>query len=456
MIFSSLTFIFIFLPIFLLIYYLVPNKIKNLIILLFSLIFYAWGEPIYILLLLLSSIVDFSNGYFINKNKGNRKKQKVFLIISIIVNLSLLGIFKYTNFIISNLNLFGLNISNPDIALPLGISFFTFQTMSYSIDVYRGNIKYEKNFINFMTYVCMFPQLVAGPIVRYSEIGKELNKREHSFNNFSLGMFRFLTGLFKKVLIANTMGVIFSLATNNVSNISLTTAWIGAISFSFQIFFDFSGYSDMAIGLGKMLGFSYPENFNYPYIAKNITGFWRRWHMTLSGWFKDYLYIPLGGNRVKVKRHILNLFLVWFLTGLWHGASWNFVLWGLYFFILLTLEKYIINKIKIPNVLGHMITIFLIIISWVIFAFDDLSIMTTYLSKMFINTNLIDSSSLFFIKNYFLIFIISIILSTPIIKNIKMKKYYKPFIIILYIVLFILTISYLVSDAYNPFLYFRF
>ena len=456
MIFSSLTFIFIFLPIFLLIYYLVPNKIKNLIILLFSLIFYAWGEPIYILLLLLSSIVDFSNGYFINKYKGNRKKQKVFLIISIIVNLSLLGIFKYTNFIISNLNLFGLNISNPNIALPLGISFFTFQTMSYSIDVYRGNIKYEKNFINFMTYVCMFPQLVAGPIVRYSEIGKELNKREHSFNNFSLGMFRFLTGLFKKVLIANTMGVIFSLATNNVSNISLTTAWIGAISFSFQIFFDFSGYSDMAIGLGKMLGFSYPENFNYPYIAKNITEFWRRWHMTLSGWFKDYLYIPLGGNRVKVKRHILNLFLVWFLTGLWHGASWNFVLWGLYFFILLTLEKYIINKIKIPNVLGHIITIFLIIISWVIFAFDDLSIMTTYLSKMFINTNLIDSSSLFFIKNYFLIFIISIILSTPIIKNIKMKKYYKPFIIILYIVLFILTISYLVSDAYNPFLYFRF
>ena len=456
MIFSSLTFIFIFLPIFLLIYYLVPNKIKNLIILLFSLIFYAWGEPIYILLLLLSSIVDFSNGYFINKYKGNRKKQKVFLIISIIVNLSLLGIFKYTNFIISNLNLFGLNISNPNIALPLGISFFTFQTMSYSIDVYRGNIKYEKNFINFMTYVCMFPQLVAGPIVRYSEIGKELNKREHSFNNFSLGMFRFLTGLFKKVLIANTMGVIFSLATNNVSNISLTTAWIGAISFSFQIFFDFSGYSDMAIGLGKMLGFSYPENFNYPYIAKNITEFWRRWHMTLSGWFKDYLYIPLGGNRVKVKRHILNLFLVWFLTGLWHGASWNFVLWGLYFFILLTLEKYIINKIKIPNVLGHIITIFLIIISWVIFAFDDLSIITTYLSKMFINTNLIDSSSLFFIKNYFLIFIISIILSTPIIKNIKMKKYYKPFIIILYIVLFILTISYLVSDAYNPFLYFRF
>ena len=456
MIFSSLTFIFIFLPIFLLIYYLVPNKIKNLILLLFSLIFYAWGEPIYILLLLLSSIVDFSNGYFINKYKGNRKKQRVFLIISIIVNLSLLGIFKYTNFIISNLNLFGLNISNPDIALPLGISFFTFQTMSYSIDVYRGNIKYEKNFINFMTYVSMFPQLVAGPIVRYSEIGKELNKREHSFNNFSLGMFRFLTGLFKKVLIANTMGVIFSLATNNVSNISLTTAWIGAISFSFQIFFDFSGYSDMAIGLGKMLGFSYPENFNYPYIAKNITEFWRRWHMTLSGWFKDYLYIPLGGNRVKVKRHILNLFLVWFLTGLWHGASWNFVLWGLYFFILLTLEKYIINKIKIPNVLGHIITIFLIIISWVIFAFDDLSIMTTYLSKMFINTNLIDSSSLFFIKNYFFIFIISIILSTPIIKNIKMKKYYKPFIIILYIVLFILTISYLVSDAYNPFLYFRF
>ena len=340
--------------------------------------------------------------------------------------------------------------------LPLGISFFTFQTMSYSIDVYRGNIKYEKNFINFMTYVCMFPQLVAGPIVRYSDISKELQKREHSFKNFSEGIFRFLTGLFKKVLIANYMGLIFDLIAKNTSSISLATAWIGAICYTFQIFFDFSGYSDMAIGLGKMLGFNYPENFNYPYISKSITEFWRRWHITLSVWFKDYVYIPLGGNRVSKKRHIFNLFLVWFLTGLWHGASWNFVIWGLYFFVLLILEKYLFSKIKIPNFLAHIITLFLIIISWVIFAFDDLNVLTTYLGKMFVNKSIVDNSTIFFLKNYIILFIVAIICSTPIIKKLKPKKYFKPLIVVVYLFLFTITIASLVSDSYNPFLYFRF
>lgn len=456
MIFSSLTFIFVFLPIFLLAYFIAPTKIKNLVLLIFSLLFYSWGEPIYILLLLLSSVVDFSNGYFINKFKDNKRKKKFFLILSVIINLSLLGIFKYSNFIISNLNVFGLKISGFNIMLPLGISFFTFQTMSYSIDVYRGNIKYEKNFINFMTYVCMFPQLVAGPIVRYSDISKELQNRTHSFKNFSEGVFRFLTGLFKKVLIANYMGLIFDLITKNTSSISLTTAWIGAISYTFQIFFDFSGYSDMAIGLGKMLGFNYPENFNYPYISKSITEFWRRWHITLSGWFKDYVYIPLGGNRVSKKRHIFNLFLVWFLTGLWHGANWNFVIWGLYFFVLLVLEKYLLSKIKIPNFLAHITTLFLIIISWVIFAFDDLTILKTYLSKMFINKTIIDNNAIFFLKNYIVLFIIAIICSTPIIKKLKPRKYFKPVIVVIYLFLFTITIASLVSDSYNPFLYFRF
>lgn len=456
MIFSSLTFIFVFLPIFLLAYFIAPSKIKNIVLLAFSLLFYSWGEPIYILLLLLSSVVDFSNGYFINKFKADKRKKKFFLILSIIINLSLLAIFKYSNFIISNLNIFGIKITGFNIMLPLGISFFTFQTMSYSIDVYRGNIKYEKNFINFMTYVCMFPQLVAGPIVRYSDISKELQKREHSFKNFSEGIFRFLTGLFKKVLIANYMGLIFDLITKNTSSISLATAWIGAICYTFQIFFDFSGYSDMAIGLGKMLGFNYPENFNYPYISKSITEFWRRWHITLSVWFKDYVYIPLGGNRVSKKRHIFNLFLVWFLTGLWHGASWNFVIWGLYFFVLLILEKYLFSKIKIPNFLAHIITLFLIIISWVIFAFDDLNVLTTYLGKMFVNKSIVDNSTIFFLKNYIILFIVAIICSTPIIKKLKPKKYFKPLIVVVYLFLFIITIASLVSDSYNPFLYFRF
>ena len=456
MIFSSLTFIFVFLPIFLLAYFIAPSKIKNIVLLAFSLLFYSWGEPIYILLLLLSSVVDFSNGYFINKFKADKRKKKFFLILSIIINLSLLAIFKYSNFIISNLNIFGIKITGFNIMLPLGISFFTFQTMSYSIDVYRGNIKYEKNFINFMTYVCMFPQLVAGPIVRYSDISKELQKREHSFKNFSEGIFRFLTGLFKKVLIANYMGLIFDLIAKNTSSISLATAWIGAICYTFQIFFDFSGYSDMAIGLGKMLGFNYPENFNYPYISKSITEFWRRWHITLSVWFKDYVYIPLGGNRVSKKRHIFNLFLVWFLTGLWHGASWNFVIWGLYFFVLLILEKYLFSKIKIPNFLAHIITLFLIIISWVIFAFDDLNVLTTYLGKMFVNKSIVDNSTIFFLKNYIILFIVAIICSTPIIKKLKPKKYFKPLIVVVYLFLFIITIASLVSDSYNPFLYFRF
>lgn len=456
MIFSSLTFIFVFLPIFLLAYFIAPSKIKNIVLLAFSLLFYSWGEPIYILLLLLSSVVDFSNGYFINKFKADKRKKKFFLILSIIINLSLLAIFKYSNFIISNLNIFGIKITGFNIMLPLGISFFTFQTMSYSIDVYRGNIKYEKNFINFMTYVCMFPQLVAGPIVRYSDISKELQKREHSFKNFSEGIFRFLTGLFKKVLIANYMGLIFDLITKNTSSISLATAWIGAICYTFQIFFDFSGYSDMAIGLGKMLGFNYPENFNYPYISKSITEFWRRWHITLSVWFKDYVYIPLGGNRVSKKRHIFNLFLVWFLTGLWHGASWNFVIWGLYFFVLLILEKYLFSKIKIPNFLAHIITLFLIIISWVIFAFDDLNVLTTYLGKMFVNKSIVDNSTIFFLKNYIILFIVAIICSTPIIKKLKPKKYFKPLIVVVYLFLFTITIASLVSDSYNPFLYFRF
>jgi len=456
MVFSSLFFIFFFLPIFLILYYIVPVKYKNIILLFFSLLFYSWGEPVYILILLFSSVVDYTNGFFINKFKNDKIKKKIFLICSIVINLSLLGVFKYANFIVSNLNIFGLDLKNPNIALPLGISFFTFQTMSYSIDVYLGNIKYEKNFINFMTYVSMFPQLVAGPIVRYSDISEDLNKRTLSFTNFSDGTFKFLTGLFKKVLIANNMGLIFDLITRDISGLSLSTAWVGALSFAFQIYFAFSGYSDMAVGLGKMMGFNYPENFNYPYIANSITDFWRRWHITLSVWFRDYVYIPLGGNRCSKLRQIFNMFVVWFLTGLWHGASWNFILWGLYFFILLVIEKYLINKISIPKVVKHLIFIFLILISWVIFAFDDINLLISYLSKMFINGVIVDKSTIFYLKNYFVFFVSAFIFSTPVLKNIKQTKLIKALTVIIYFVLFLITIASLVGDAYNPFLYFRF
>ena len=456
MVFSSLEFIFIFLPIFFIIYYLVKDKYKNLIILIFSLLFYSFGEPVYILLLLLSSIVDFSNGYFINKFNDNKKVKRIFLIISIIVNLSILGFFKYADFFIDNINLFGLNVKSLGLALPLGISFFTFQTMSYSIDVYRGNIKYEKNFLNYMTYVSMFPQLVAGPIVRYKDISKELKKRDHFFDNYSNGLFKFLTGLFKKVLIANTMGYVFEILTSDVASISLTGAWLGAVSFALQIYFDFSGYSDMAMGLGKMMGFTYPENFNYPYIADSITDFWRRWHITMSTWFKDYVYIPLGGSKKGSLRTIINLFVVWFLTGLWHGASYNFIMWGLYFFVILIIEKNIISKLKLNKVIKHIYVIIVILISWVIFSFTDINVMLTYLKKMFINTNIIDNTVLFSLKNYFLYYVIGIILSTRLIYKIKPNKVINIIIGIIYVILFIITIASLVSDSYNPFLYFRF
>lgn len=457
MVFSSIPFLFFFLPIFLIIYYIIPFKFKNFILLLFSLIFYAWGEPVYIVLMVFSSIVDYTNGRLIEKYPN---KKKIFMILSVIINLSLLGFFKYSGFLIDNINnLLNLNIKPLNLSLPIGISFFTFQTMSYSIDVYKGTVKAEKNFLNFMTYVSMFPQLIAGPIVRYEDVANELSKRNIDWISFKDGLFRFLQGLFKKVLIANSVGLLFTTITNmDYSNISVLTSWLAIIAFSFQIYFDFSGYSDMAIGIGKMLGFNYPENFNYPFIAKSITDFWRRWHMSLSVWFKDYVYIPLGGNR---KHQLRNILIVWGLTGLWHGASWNFIFWGIYFGILLILEKYVLKKYldKLPNILKHIITIFLVIISFYIFAFDNTNLLLSFGKILFgmSGNNFIDSNFIFYFSNYLIILIIAGILSTPIYQIIK-ERIEKRWIImsIIYIILFIITVAFLVSDTYNPFLYFRF
>ncbi len=464
MVFSSIPFIFFFLPLFLILYYISPSKLKNIILLIFSLIFYAWGEPIYILLMFFSSLVDYINGLLLTKSTSKRKR-KIILIESILVNLSLLGFFKYSDFLITNINnFFNLNISLLELPLPIGISFFTFQTMSYTIDVYRGNVKSETNFFNFMTYVSMFPQLIAGPIVRYETISEELHHREINFANYVNGFIRFLEGLFKKVLIANVLGALFLEISTNYLEYSSLTLILGIFAFAFQIYFDFSGYSDMAIGIGKMLGFTYLENFNYPYISKSITEFWRRWHISLSSFFKDYVYIPLGGSRCSLSKNIRNILIVWFLTGLWHGASWNFIIWGLYFGIILIIEKFILKKYldKLPNLFKHLYSIILILIGWLIFAFDDLNILINFTKNIF-TSSFIQNDFYFFIKNYGLVFLIATLLSMPISKiikdkiiNSKWKGVYCTIFFISYLILFIITISFLVSDTYNPFLYFRF
>ena len=464
MIFSSIPFLFFFFPLFLLIYYIAPFKIKNIILLVFSLIFYAWGEPVYIVLMFFSSIVDYINGRMIEKHSENKRKKKMFLIFSIIINIALLGFFKYSDFLIQSINsVFKTSIPLLELGLPIGISFFTFQTMSYSIDVYRGNVKAEKKFLDFMTYVTMFPQLIAGPIVRYQTVSEELKTRTINFENFVNGFMRFLQGLFKKVLIANNVGYVWSLISETPAEISMLTAWLGIIMFALQIYFDFSGYSDMAIGMGKMLGFNYPENFNYPYISKSITEFWRRWHMTLSGWFKDYVYISLGGSRVKKILNIRNIFIVWVLTGIWHGAAWNFALWGLYFAIILIIEKFILKNIleKLPNLFKHIYALFLILVGWLIFAFDDMGNLKEYAISMFLNENIIDIEFMQYLTENFIIMIIAIILTMPIYPYLKERMEFKSkigkiLVVAMYLTLFILVISMLVSDTYNPFLYFRF
>ena len=459
MVFSSIPFLFFFLPIVLICYYLVPFKLKNYVLLVFSLIFYAWGEPVYIILMIFSCLLN----YFYALYHDKVKNKKLLFILCIVANLLILGFFKYADFLIDIINsIFRLNINPLKLALPIGISFFTFQTMSYSIDVYRSSVVPERNFFYFTTYVSMFPQLIAGPIVRYETISKELYKRDINFNNFSDGLLRFMQGLFKKVLIANNIGYLWT-TLSSMESLSIASAWLGIIAYTFQIYFDFSAYSDMAIGMGKMLGFNYLENFNYPYISKSVTEFWRRWHISLSSWFKDYVYIPLGGSKCSRIKHIRNILIVWCLTGIWHGASYNFMLWGLYYGIILIIEKFFLKDFlsKLPNTLKHIDTMLVVIIGWLIFASTDLSMFSVYFSNMFniFKYPFIDETFIFYFKSYFIIIVISTLLSMPIYQNIKKKLNSRGWMIIsliLYLVFFFITVSYLVSDSYNPFLYFRF
>ncbi len=464
MIFSSIEFLFFFLPVFLIIYYIVPFKVKNVILLIASLLFYGWGEPVYIFLMILSSVFGYIFGILIDK-AGKPYKKSLFLCVSVLINIGILGFFKYADFLISIINIFGADIKPLKIGLPIGISFFTFQIMSYVIDVYKGSQKSEKSLLVFMTYVSMFPQLIAGPIVRFQTVAEQMKKREINFSGYIYGVKRFLFGLFKKVLIANNIGLLWeSIKACDISELSMASAWLGAIAFSLQLYFDFSGYGDMAVGMGKMLGFDYNENFNYPYISKSITEFWRRWHISLSTWFRDYVYIPLGGNRCKVSRHIFNIMVVWTLTGLWHGAAWNFVIWGIYYGILLVLEKYVWGSFinKLPSVIRHIYTLIIVIIGFTVFAIDDFSIMTDYLFVMLLNSNgiICDNRFVFDLINNGIILIAGILFSTPIyhlkIEYKGLNCLRKIICALFYFLGFGLSAAYLVSSSYNPFLYFRF
>ncbi|MBQ7047125.1 MAG: MBOAT family protein [Oscillospiraceae bacterium] len=467
MVFSSLVFLFIFFPLTLALYFIVKNyKVKNIILVIASLIFYSWGEPVWVTLLIFSSILDYTVSHAIEKHRGE-KITKLYLAISVVVNLGLLAAFKYSGFFVSSINsITGLSIPVPEFALPIGISFYTFQTMSYSIDVYRGNVKAQKSFINFLMFVSLFPQLIAGPIVRYSDIENQIAYRTITIDSFSKGMTRFMAGLGKKVLIANYAGSIATSLLNNIDDAAVMSVWFGVLFYSFQIYFDFSGYSDMAIGLGKMFGFDYPENFKHPYISTSITDFWRRWHITLSSFFRDYVYIPLGGNRVSIPRQILNLFIVWALTGLWHGASWNFVLWGLYYFVFLCLEKFVLKKFieKIPSPIRWLFSMAIVLVGWMIFYFDNFSTMITAFSIAFGKSGnaLTDPISDLIVTNNIPFILIACIASTPIASFIKKKinalhEYAEPIASTVYnILMLILCVASLAGSTYNPFLYFRF
>ncbi len=468
MVFSSLEFLFFYLPAVLLIYFLIPSKYlaaRNLALFVVSLLFYGWSEPTYIWIMFLSIAVDYTCGRLVGKYRRSApKKAKAALIASIIINLSILGFFKYADFIIKNLSYIPVfsGLKPLGIALPVGISFYTFQTMSYTLDVYLGEASVQKNIATFGSYVTMFPQLIAGPIVRYRDVDKALRTRRHTLENAARGTKRFICGLAKKVLLANTAGAFYESFVQGVGDSpSVLGAWMGVVFFAFQIYFDFSGYSDMAIGLGHILGFDFPENFNYPYISKSITEFWRRWHITLSTWFREYVYIPLGGNRKGKARTFINLIIVWFLTGLWHGASWNFVVWGLYFAVLLIIEKAFLGKIlkKLPQFISHVYALIFIVFGWFIFIWCDLSNPIGYLSAMF-TAPAISQIAIYDLVRGMLFLTVLAIASTKLpykfYCKFKEKTAFKIIMCVTLPLILLLCTAYLVDSSYNPFLYFRF
>lgn len=466
MVFSSTIFLCVYLPLVLLGYYICPKKGRNLFLLIASLVFYAWGEPKYVFLMIFSILVNYIFGRLMDKHRENKKRLKLMLVLSVVIDIGLLSVFKYTDFIITNVNaIFGANFDLLNIALPIGISFYTFQAMSYTIDVYRDDVRVQKNLIDFGMYITMFPQLIAGPIVRYADVQDQLADRSVTTADFSEGIMRFVVGLGKKVLLANQMGAVWSEIYALGGDVSALMAWTGAIAYTFQIYFDFSGYSDMAIGLGRMFGFKFPENFRYPYQSVSITDFWRRWHITLSTWFKEYLYIPLGGNRRGLTRQALNLLIVWSLTGFWHGAGWNFVLWGLYYFVILFIEKLFLLKAldKLPKFFRHVYALLLIIIGWVIFASDDVSVLLPFLGSMFGANGAVGGMDVYTLLTKAALLVICCIASTELPKKLFLsaagamnEKAAFTLKSVMTIALLALSMILLIGDSYNPFLYFRF
>lgn len=477
MIFSSIFFIFIFLPLTLLVYYLTPFKAKNLVLLLVSLIFYAWGEPVYVLLMLFSIGINYVSGREIEafrseNTEQSEQKAKIAMIVTVVINLCILGFYKYFGFVMDNLNaVLPFEISYHALSLPIGISFYTFQTMSYVIDVYRGDTKAQRNILQFGVYVTMFPQLIAGPILKYHQVERYLQDRRTDLDAISYGVKRFVTGLAKKVLLANNLGLLWKQVTElGNEQMSILMAWLGIAAFALQIYFDFSGYSDMAIGLGAVLGFHFPENFNYPYVATSVKDFWHRWHISLSTWFKEYVYIPLGGNRKGLPRQLFNILVVWMLTGIWHGAGWNFLFWGLWFALFLILEKLFLGEVleSVPKVFGRVYTLAVVLISWVFFALESPGEILAYLQAMFGMNGVgpVNSLAMFLSNEYLVLLVIALVACLPLgsrlVHALKSSKtgpamaLYRLGEKVIPAVLLLLSVAYIVDASYNPFLYFRF
>ena len=466
MVFSTPMFLFFYLAAVLLIYYVTPLKWRNAVLLIFNLIFYGWGEPVYILIMFLSTAIDYTHGLMVEKaqTQGNDKKARRAVAQSVVFNLALLFFFKYWDFIAGSLEAIGLNFMPVlGLRLPIGISFYTFQTMSYTIDVYRGDAKAQKSVVNFGTFVTLFPQLIAGPIIKYKDLGDQIDHREHSTEKFASGVEIFVVGLAKKVLLANNLGQLWdAYKAMPAEGLTAGGAWLGIIAFALQLYFDFSGYSDMAVGLGRMLGFEFLPNFNYPYISQSVTEFWRRWHISLGTWFREYVYIPMGGNRVSRGRLFFNLLVVWGLTGIWHGASWNFLLWGLYFGVLLILEKGGLLKLleKLPRALRHIYTLFLVLISWAIFAIEDFSHLGQYLKAMFgMGAGASAPVDGYYLLSYLPILLMAFVACLPLAKSLWHKcgqTARKAALPVLLLAGLVLCTAYLVDATYNPFLYFRF
>lgn len=470
MLFSSITFLFMFLPVMVLIYYLVPQKKRNIVLLIASLFFYAWGEPVYVVLMILSILLNFYCGKDIGEKSEDPLRRKRSLIFAVVMNVLILGFFKYYGLLMETLNvLFPYEIPYRELALPIGISFYTFQALSYLIDIYRGNAKPQERLLPFALYISMFPQLIAGPIVRYVDIEAQLQNRVMSMRKFGQGLMYFLVGFAKKTVLANSIGALYTqISEQQIESFSVLTAWVGCLAFAFQIYFDFSGYSDMAIGLGKMFGFEFRKNFQYPYIARTIGEFWRRWHISLGTWFREYVYIPLGGNKCPVSRHVLNILIVWALTGLWHGAQWNFLVWGLYYGILLILEKYVWGNVigKLPKIVQHIYTIILVLIGWVFFFSPSLDAAMDYLGVMFGMgaSGFLDRQGFYFLLTHWLLFLLCIIGSSMRGMNVlrlltnsyENRRVRQAAVCIVYIGMFLISLAFLVTESFNPFLYFRF